>query len=234
MVRLTYGVMILMIFLSQPAELLAQTISGELVRTAVENYIKKSVPADVDATIELRDLRQYYAVSEKQWTLAVSSANSVNMKGLVTFLVKISYSHKGIYDQTFPVTAKIRTFENVLVAIRTIQPHCKIDPDQVNLVKTESTDLQNPVTDLNQLSNKWTSRWIQNGKVLTFDMFDNEPVVKRGDDVLIMVKTKNVVVREKGSALQDGKIDEIIGITNEYRETLRGRITGKDEVVLVN
>lgn len=56
MVRLTYGVMILMIFLSQPAELLAQTISGELVRTAVENYIKKSVPADVDATIELRDL----------------------------------------------------------------------------------------------------------------------------------------------------------------------------------
>ena len=32
-----------------------------------------------------------------------------------------------------------------------------------------------------------------------------------------MVKTKNVVVREKGSALQDGKIDEIIGITNEYK-----------------
>ncbi len=102
------------------------------------------------------------------------------------------------------------------------------------LSKRSRTDLTDPVTDLSQLKNKWTSRWIQSGKALTFDMFEDEPIVKRGDNVTIIFKTKNVVVSEEGSALQDGKLNDIIGITNEYRDNLRGKVTGKGEVVLVN
>jgi len=156
------------------------------------------------------------------------------MKGLVTFLVKVHYSRSASGTETIPVTAKIRTFQNVLVAAQTIQPHCRIESEQVSLVKTESTDLSNPVIDLSQLKDKWTSRWIQSGKALTFDMFDDEPVVKRGDEVIIVVRAKNVVVREQGNALQDGKLNEVINVVNEYRDNLHARVTGKGEVVLVN
>lgn len=141
---------------------------------------------------------------------------------------------RNVNDQTIPVTVKIRTFQNVLVATETLKLHDEVNADEVNLVRTESTDLPNPVTDLSQLRNKRTSRWVQSGKALTFDMFDDEPMIKRGDNVTIIFKTKNIVVRELGSALQDGKMDDIIGITNEYRETLRGKVTGKSEVELVN
>jgi flagella basal body P-ring formation protein FlgA len=211
----------------------AQTITGESVKSAVENYITKCVPRSVDAVVEFKDLKRSYAASAKDYSLVVSSTNSVNMRGLVTFLVRVRYQHYN-NSETIPVTAEIRTFQNVLVTNQTVQPHCKIESEQVSTVKTESTDLLNPVTDLSQLKHKWTSRWIQSGKALTFDMFDDEPTVKRGDEVMIVVRTKNVVVYEQGNALQDGKLDEIINVVNEYRDNLRARVAGKGEVVLVN
>ena len=225
-----------------PEVLRAQSISGELVRRVIENYVKKTVPSYIDATTEFKDLKQNYSVPFEECYLTVSSVNSVAMKGLVTFLVKVhprseSMSRQGGKngnDETIPVTVKIRTFQNVLLATSMLKPHDEVKSDEVNVVKTESTDLSNPVVDLSQLKNKWTSRWIQSGKALTFDMFDDVPVVKRGDNVTIIFKTKNIVVREEGSALQDGKINDIIGVTNEYRDNLRGKVTGKSEVVLVN
>ncbi len=217
-----------------PASSSAQTITGESVKSAVENYIKRSVPRSIEAIIEFKDLRQSYSISAKDDSVSVSSANSVSMRGLVTFLVKIHHARNANGSETIPVTAKIRTFQNVLVAVQTIQPHCRIGSDQVSMVKTESTDLPNPITDLGQLKGKWTSRWIQSGKALTFDMFDDEAIVKRGDDVMIVVRTKNVVVREQGSAMQDGKLNEVINVVNEYRDNLRARVTGKGEVILEN
>jgi len=225
-----------------PLSLLAQTISGESVRHVVDNYIKKSVPSYIDATTEFEDLKQGYALPFEDCSLTVSSVNSVTMKGLVTFLVKVHSNDKrisgqdlrNVNDKTIPVTVKIRTFQNVLVTTATLKLHDEVQPDEVNVIKTESTDLSNPVTDLSQLRNKWTSRWVQTGKALTFDMFDDEPVIKRGDNVTILFKTKNIVVREQGSALQDGRINDVIGVTNEDRDNLRGKVTGKSEVVLVN
>ncbi len=227
------GLVILLAYLFPPAKLTAQSVSGESVRRVVENYIRRSIPPSVDATIEFKDLKKDYAVSSKDCSLIVSSTNSVTMKGLVTCLVKVRYS-RNVSDETIPVTVKIRIFQNVLVTAQTLKPHGEVEADEVNVVKTESTDLTDPVTDLSQLKNKWTSRWIQSGKALTFDMFEDEPIVKRGDNVTIIFKTKNVVVSEEGSALQDGKLNDIIGITNEYRDNLRGKVTGKGEVVLVN
>jgi len=232
--RLWYTVAIIIVLVSAiPIESAAQAINGESVKSAVENYINKCVPRSVDVITEFKDLKKSYAASAKDYSLVVSSANSVNMKGLVTFLVRVRYQHNND-GETIPVTAKIRTFQNVLVTTQTIQPHLEIGPDQVSIVKTETTDLLNPVSDLNQLKRKWTSRWIQSGRALTFDMFDDEPIVKRGDDVMILVRTKNVIVREQGNALQDGKLNEVISVVNEYRDNLRVRVTGKGEVVLAN
>jgi len=227
------GILVVITLLSVRYDSYAQAITGESVKSVVENYIKKSVPESVDVMIEFKDLKQTYSVNQIGHHLEVSSANSVVMKGLVTFLVEVRHENN-FNGQTIPITARIRTFQNVLVTAQTIQPHCKIEADQVNIVKTESTDLQNPVTDLSQLKNKWTSRWIQTGKALTFDMFVDEPVVKRGEDVVIVIRTKNVVVREQGNALQDGKLNDIINVENEYRDNLRVKVTGKGEVVLVN
>jgi len=230
---LTYAVVCLLIIPGAGAS--AQNLDGSVVKKAVETYIRQSVPPSVEATIEFQDLKTEYPVASKDNSLSVSLTNSIAMRGLVTFLVKVRGSRRDdVAGQTIAVTVKIRTFQNVLVSTQTVQPHSEIVPEQVTIIRTESTDMQNPVTDLSQLKNKWTSRWLQSGKALTLDMFDDEPIVKRGDDVLIVFKTRNIVVHEQGSALQDGKMNDVIKITNEYKDNLRARVIGKGEVALMN
>ncbi len=213
----------------------AQTVSGSAVKDAIADYINKSIPASVETVVDFQNMQPGYTVGYKKYRLTVTSVNSVVLKGLVTFLVKASeVGREQGYEQAIPVTVRIRTFQNVLVSSQTIQPHALITPDEVTSVKTETTDILNPVTSLSQLEGKWTSRWIQSGKPLTFNMFHDVPVVKRGDNVTIIYRANNIVVQEQGSAVQDGRMNQIINVTNGYRDYLRGKVIGKGEVLLVN
>lgn len=213
----------------------AQTVSGSAVREAVASYIKQSLPPSLETSLEFEHLRKTYPVGYKKCRLVVSSANSVTMKGPVTFLVKARGLGGEIgYTQVIPVTVRIRTFQKVLVAMQTINPHSTIERDEVSAVKTETTEIQNPVTSLSQLKGKWTTCWIQSGKALTFNMLAEQPVIKQGQNITIVYRTKNITVSDQGSALQDGKMGQIIRVANEYRKSLRARVVSSDEVVLVN
>jgi flagella basal body P-ring formation protein FlgA len=213
----------------------AQTVSGSAVKDVVAAYIKESLPHSIETAIDFEDLKNSYSVGYKNCELSVTSTNSVALKGLVTFLVKAraTHSERG-YTQIIPVTVKIRTFQRVLIASQTISPHSEIQQDETSAVRAETTDLQNPVSSIDQLNGKWSTRWIQSGKALTFDMFADEPIVKRGQEITIMFKTKNITVRDEGSALEDGRMNDIIKVTNEYRDNLRAKVVGRGEVVLVN
>ncbi len=213
----------------------AQIVSGTAVREAVASYIRQSLPTSLETSFEFEHLRKSYPVGYKKCRLVVSSANSVTMKGPVTFLVRAHGlpGEKG-YTQVIPVTVMIRTFQKILVAAQTINPHSTIHRDEVSTVRTETTNIQNPVTSLSQLKGKWTTCWIQNGKALTFGMFAVQPVIKQGQNITIIYRTKNITVSDQGSALQDGRMGEIINVANEYRKSLRAKVVGADEVVLVN
>lgn len=213
----------------------AQTVSGSRVREVVASYIKHSLPPSLETSLEFRGLRGSYPVGYTKCRLVVASANSVAMKGPVTFLVRArAVGREKGFTQVIPVTVMIRTFQKILIAAQTITPHGEIRADEVSAVKTETTNIQNPVSSLSQLKGKWTTCWIQSGKALTFSMFAEEPVIRQGQSVTIIYRTKNITVSDQGSALQDGRMGQVIDVANEYRQSLRARVVGKGEVVLVN
>ncbi len=213
----------------------AQTVSGSAVRDVVASYIKSTLPSSLETSLEFKDLRENYSVGYKKCRLVVSSTNSVALRGPVTFLVRArAVGREQGFTQVIPVTVDIRTFQTILVAAQTINPHSIIGQDEVTQVRTETTDIENPVTSLRQLAGKWTTRWIQNGKALTFNMFAEKPMITQGQDITIVYRTKNITVSDQGSALQDGRLGDIINVANEYRQSLRARVVGKNEVVLVN
>lgn len=213
----------------------SQSVFAADIESTVRNYVRMVTSPSTEYIIEFKDLRSKYDIGFSNPSLSVSVANSLIMKGLVTFMVKVKpRSGASINYLVIPVTAKIRTFEKVLVATQMIQPHTIIDSGLVSIIRSETTEIPNPVTSIDQLIGKWTNRWIQTGRILTSDMFDVVPLVKRGDDVTVIFRTKNVIVKDRGTALQDGKLNEIIKVTNEYKETLMGKVIGKGEVLLLN
>lgn len=212
----------------------AQTVSGSEVREVVASYIKRSTPSSMVTSLEFQGLRSSYQVGYKKCRLVVASTNAVAMKGPVTFLVRARAvgNEKG-FTQVIPVSVMIRTFQKVLVAAQTIDPHSEIESDEVTAVRTETTNIPNPVTGLGQLKGKWTTCWIQSGKALTFSMFADKPVITQGQAVTIIYRTKNITVSDQGNALQDGRMGQIINVENEYRKSLRARVVSSDKVVLV-
>ena len=59
-------------------------------------------------------------------------------------------------------------------------------------------------------------------------------VFRYGEAITIIFRTKNITVSDQGSALQDGRMGDVINVANEYRQSLRARVIGKGEVLLVN
>lgn len=233
----SFAGMILVLSLTSFAvsEAFGQTVSGSAVRDIVAAYIKNTLPRSLETSLEFEDLRPSYGVGYKKCRLVVSSVNSVTMKGLVTFLVRAhAVGREKGFTQVIPVTVKIRTFQKVLVSTQTINPHSVISRDEVTTVRTETTDINNPVSNLGQLDGKWTTQWIQSGKPLTFSMFARKPLIKQGEAITIIFRTKNITVSDQGSALQDGRMGDVINVANEYRQSLRARVIGKGEVLLVN
>lgn len=229
------GAALIMSLVVATAAASAQTVSGAAVRQAVASYIRESLPSSLETSIEFEHLRKSYSVGYEKCRLVVASANSVAMKGLVTFLVRArGVSGEKGFTQVIPVTVRIRTFQKVLVSAQTINPHSTVARDEVTSVRTETTNIQNPVTELSQLKGKWTTCWIQAGKPLTFGMFAVQPVIKQGQDITIIYRTRNITVSDQGSALQDGRMGEIIRVANEYRQRLRAKVVGRNKVVLVN
>ncbi len=223
------------VFIVGSAAAQAQSVTGERVKNAVADYIRKASNSSIETSLQFEQLKSSYAVGYKDVKLEVTSANSVSLKGLVTFLVKaLPAGRENGFTQIIPVTVKIRTFQDVLVSTQTIQPNTEISPDQVSSVRTETTDIMNPVSGLSQLKGQWSSRWIQSGKALTFDMFAPMPLVKYGDNVTIVVRSNNIVVSDQGTSLQNGTLGQIIRVTNEYKDNLRGKVIAKGEVLLVN
>lgn len=229
------GAALIMTLVVVTAAASAQTVSGAAVRRAVASYIRESLPSTLETSVEFEHLRKSYPVGYKKCRLVVASTNSVTMKGPVTFLVRARglAGEKG-FTQVIPVTVRIRTFQKVLVSAQTINPHSTVSSDEVTTVRTETTNIQNPVTSLSQLKGKWTTCWIQSGKPLTFNMFAVQPVIKQGQEITIVYRTKNITVSDQGSALQDGRMGQIIRVANEYRKSLLAKVVGSDKVVLVN
>ncbi|MGC8594336.1 MAG: flagellar basal body P-ring formation chaperone FlgA [Candidatus Kryptoniota bacterium] len=224
-----------LMMISTSGEIYAQSVSGTEIQSAINSYVRRAISPSTEYFIEFKDLRSKYDVGFSNPFLSVSVANSLFLKGLVTFMVKAeSRVNASTHFSMIPVTARVRTFEKVLIATRMIHPHEVIDSSSVSLMRSETTEIVNPVASIGQLDGKWTNRWIQAGKILTSDMFDLIPLIKRGDDVAIIFRTKNVTVKDRGTALQDGKLNEVIKVANEYNEPLLGKVIAKGEVLLVN
>jgi flagella basal body P-ring formation protein FlgA len=221
--------------ISLSCESYAQLVSGTEIESAIKRYVRTVISPSTEYLIEFKDVRSKYDVGFSNPSLSVSVANSFLLKGLVTFMVKAeSRGDVSTHSSVIPVTANVRTFEKVLVSTKMIQPHAVIDSSLVSAIRSETTEIANPVTNIGQLDGKWTNRWIQAGKVLTSEMFDLIPLVKRGDDVTVIFRTKNVIVKDRGTALQDGRLNEVIKVMNEYKEPLIGKVIAKGEVLLVN
>lgn len=78
-------------------------------------------------------------------------------------------------------------------------------------------------------------RTIRHGSVIQANTLQAPKLVKRGDDVVIMASTQGIMIRMRGTAMQDGELGQQISVKNNQSErVVKARVsdTGLVNVIL--
>jgi flagella basal body P-ring formation protein FlgA len=132
------------------------------------------------------------------------------------------------------VTALIRTYGNVLVAIRMIPWRTTPTPEDYRILRMETTFLSRPVVmDSASLSGNRTRRIVSQGSILYEDLFEPVPLVMQGDKVNVRVRAGSVTLTAEGVAREDGCRGDMIDVSVQGRgERLKARVQNERTVAI--
>ena len=89
--------------------------------------------------------------------------------------------------------------------------------------------------DINDVVGMVAKRSIRYGSVIQASLLQAPKLVKRGDDVVIMASTQGIMIRMRGTAMQDGKLGQQISVkNNQSNRIVKARVsdTGLVSVIL--
>ena len=113
-----------------------------------------------------------------------------------------------------PVSIMVRTFQDVLVSSHHLNRNSFVRADDIRIETRETTRLGRDrfISTPDEIIDKILIRGVSANRILRNDMFRVPPLVARGAQVTLMVKTKNLVVKTKGLARQEGGLNQVIEV----------------------
>lgn len=158
---------------------------------------------DIDNRLKLAFCRQPMQVSDNQ--------NS-RLPGNISLLVSCKQTDKPwkIYIQ-----ANVRAFKNIIIAKSTIIRGELITAKSLIFQRTDITNLNgNYLTEDRQVTGMMAKRTIQQGQIIKPYLLAKSRLIKRGEQVTILVETKGISVRMRGKALNDGTNGDRVRVMN--------------------
>jgi len=130
------------------------------------------------------------------------------------------------------IIVRIEVFKDVAVANRKIGRKEKISEEDIDL-RTKDVALYPAryFTSKDEIIGKIAGSMIQKGMVVLDWMVADEPVVSRGSQIKIIAKGENIVIETQGTALKDGRLNDLIPVRRENsREEFKAKVVSPDMV----
>ena len=217
----------ILVFLSAAADggAFADTwIRGAELREAVRVALTAQLAGGGEETeIAFRAVPDSIAAPSPDYSLRVNVAEPGRLKGVVGIAVDVETGGRTV--RRIAMTVVIRTYAKVLVAARILQRHMTPVPEDVRLVRMETTLLQRAMVEQEMLGTLRTKRIVQLGSILFEDLFEPVPLVLQGDRVQVRVRSGNVILSVEGVAREDGSHGEYIFVrVPGHGDRLRARV----------
>jgi flagella basal body P-ring formation protein FlgA len=154
--------------------------------------------------------------------------------GNVIFPIEVS---AGEESRKVFVRAKVEVFKKVVVAARHIKRGTMISLDDVKLEERDIAMFpQSYYADLEGVLLKETKTSVPRNSTIFEWMIKEIPLVRRGDEVTILVKGPNLLVRTTGMALEDGYEGKWLKVKvagKDAKDSLEGRLISSNEVEVI-
>lgn len=162
------------------------------------------------------------------------SAGEPRALGTGLYLVPVQVTCDGTPPITLNVRLRVSRWREVLVARRAICTGEVIDNDKVTIqrlvLETEDTDL---ITDPVEALGKVARRPVAMGQPVKRSAIDEPAVIRRGQNVKLLVQLNGAVIETDAVALQDGKAGARIRVqVTDTRKTLLATVADAETVTV--
>jgi flagella basal body P-ring formation protein FlgA len=190
-------------------------LNGEDVAGAFRNYIQKHshYPSD-NLSIEVFPLEEPIILPEPQVTLKPLPPRSDKLLGNVT--LEMVLLHQGQPLKRVKVRGMVRLKRLVVCATRPLRSQDIIGSEDIQVLPREVTGLNanDFFISSEQVLGRILARSLGPQEIITSRHLSNQPVIKRGDEVTVVLDQDGLEISTKGVASEQGYLGKTIRLRN--------------------
>lgn len=209
---------------------LAQSESLQMIRTTVHEFViaNHAEMEDTELSVTIGKLDPRLRLNKCDSPLDAFLPSGHHMTNMTTVGVKCN-SNK---PWTLYVPVKVRLQSEVVVANRPLARGEIISANDLSIAKKDLNLLRyGYFRTFDGLSGKRVKNSISAGRIITPKLITQPIVIKRGQAVNIIAKTKQVEVRMNGVAMQNGAVGEHIQVKNvSSNKIVHGVVTAGGDI----
>ena len=190
-------------------------LKGDEVAAAFCRYVQQHNPYPPNnLQIEVIPLKEAVILPDPQVTLKPLPPRNDKLLGEVT--LEIVVLHQGQPLKRLKVNGVVRLKRSVVCATRPLRAQETIGPGDIQLLPREVTGLnvEDFFTSGEQVVGRILSRSVGPQELVTSRHLSNQPIIKRGDEVTVVLDQDGLEISTKGVAQEQGYLGKSIRLQN--------------------
>ncbi len=206
------------------------------MKSVIQEYIAARLmkrPIEINVT-SLHPVLTEKAVSrDDQIEIKQGPEEGGGLMGRMVFLIAVK--KKNGREVQHWVRAEVSVTRKVLVATDPIKRKERISSDAVAVQTFQQVyPAQEYAETIDELVGKQARRSILPGTPITFDMLEDAPVIRKGEQVTLMIETDGITISAAGRAKEDGFLGrQIAVVTLNWNKTVYGTVVGASTVKMI-
>jgi flagella basal body P-ring formation protein FlgA len=193
---------------------LSQTVSRELIEEKVTEALSGNIsyPKE-DVTLIAKGRLNDMQIPVGAYDIMVKFPRGIRFVGPTQVVAEILMDKKPV--KSVQLVYDVRVSVKAYAVKNSVAAHQFLSDQDVTVEKRTLSSLPSrAIKDATLLKSYWTRRQLSPGTILTEDMLDIPPVVKRNSQVTIIIDYKGISLTACGLALQDGRPGDVIRVQN--------------------
>ena len=229
--QLVWGIMLIPLFYANPL-IASEYHSHEQIRNTAIEFVRSQIPED----ISIKDINAGKIDSRirfKQCSQALEASSS--MKKHIAKNWTIGVRCYGEKPWSIYISVKAKLTRDMLVSKTTITRGEMITADKVTLMEQEITNQnQKYFSDLANITGWEARRTIRPNRVINSSMLQEALLVHKKESVLIYAQNQKIKISMKGTALKNGRYNEMIKVRNDSSKKIIDAMVIDRGIVAVN
>ncbi len=203
--------------------------SGDRLRQAVIAYAEKTAGKDAEVFVAQRIADQGF---QESGVSAKCTGSKESLRGVSNVSIEFSIGGRVVRRVQVPVQVKI--YRDVAVTTTTIGYSTPITGQQFTIERRDVTAYnESDLLGADEIPGVTARRSIQKGSVITRSSITEAGGVRRGMTTTIIVQAGSVIIRTRGSALNDATLGETVRVMREGTNSIITGILQENNTVYI-